>query len=77
MPTLVLHASDDAVVPFDEGRLLATRIPDARFVPLEGRNHILLADEPAWPAFRAELDALPRRAREPPRPSRSARPEHP
>ena len=56
VPTIVLHARDDAVVPFVEGRLLATRIPDARFVPLEGRNHILLADEPAWPALRAELD---------------------
>jgi pimeloyl-ACP methyl ester carboxylesterase/DNA-binding CsgD family transcriptional regulator len=56
VPTIVLHARDDAVVPFVEGRLLATRIPDARFVPLEGRNHILLADEPAWPALRDELD---------------------
>jgi hypothetical protein len=25
------------------GRLLAMLLPDARFVPLEGRNHILLA----------------------------------
>jgi pimeloyl-ACP methyl ester carboxylesterase/DNA-binding CsgD family transcriptional regulator len=55
---LVLHARDDALVPFDEGRLLATLIPDARFVPLESRNHILLADEPAWPAFLAELRAF-------------------
>jgi pimeloyl-ACP methyl ester carboxylesterase/DNA-binding CsgD family transcriptional regulator len=54
-PTLVLHARDDALVPFSEGRLLATLIPGARFVPLESRNHILLADEPAWDAFRAEL----------------------
>ena len=52
---LVLHARDDAVVPFAEGRRLATLIPDARFVPLESRNHILLAHEPAWPAFLAEL----------------------
>jgi DNA-binding NarL/FixJ family response regulator len=29
-----------------------------RFVPLEGRNHILLADEPAWPVFLAELHAF-------------------
>ena len=58
VPTSVVHARDDAVVPFAEGRLLATLIPGARFVPLEGRNHILLADEPAWSAFRAELDRL-------------------
>jgi pimeloyl-ACP methyl ester carboxylesterase/DNA-binding CsgD family transcriptional regulator len=57
-PTLVLHARDDALVPFPEGRLLATWIPGARFVPLEGRNHILLADEPAWAQFRSELRAF-------------------
>jgi class 3 adenylate cyclase/pimeloyl-ACP methyl ester carboxylesterase len=55
VPTLVLHAKDDLVVPFTEGRLLASLIPSARFVPLEGRNHILLADEPAWPVFLREL----------------------
>jgi DNA-binding NarL/FixJ family response regulator len=42
-------------VPFSEGRLLATLIPEARFVALESRNHILLADEPAWAQFRTEL----------------------
>jgi DNA-binding CsgD family transcriptional regulator/pimeloyl-ACP methyl ester carboxylesterase len=46
-PTVVLHARGDQRVPFDEGRLLAAQIPDARFVPLESRNHVLL-DEPAW-----------------------------
>ena len=51
----VLHAREDALVPFAEGRLLATLIPGARFVPLESRNHILLADEPAWPVFLAEV----------------------
>ena len=33
-------------------------MPDARFVPLVGENHILLADEPAWPVFLAELHAF-------------------
>jgi len=54
-PTLVLHARDDALVPLSEGRLLATLIPDARFVPLESRNHVLLPDDPAWPVFLSEL----------------------
>jgi len=54
-PTLVLHARDDALVPFAEGRLLATLIPGARFVTLESRNHILQRDEPAWERFREEL----------------------
>jgi DNA-binding CsgD family transcriptional regulator len=55
VPTLVLHCRDDAVVPFEEGRLLAALIPGAEFVPLEGDNHILLADEPAWADFRAAV----------------------
>jgi pimeloyl-ACP methyl ester carboxylesterase/DNA-binding CsgD family transcriptional regulator len=57
-PTLVLHARDDALAPFSEGRLLATLIPGARFVGLDSANHILLADEPAWAQFRAELQAF-------------------
>jgi pimeloyl-ACP methyl ester carboxylesterase len=51
-PTLVMHARDDALVPFAEGRLLATLIPGARFVALDSRNHILLAEEPAWAQVR-------------------------
>jgi pimeloyl-ACP methyl ester carboxylesterase/DNA-binding CsgD family transcriptional regulator len=54
VPTLVLHAREDAMVPLDEGRTLAGLIPQARFVPLEGRNHILLESEPAWRDFVAE-----------------------
>ncbi|MGD2069083.1 MAG: alpha/beta fold hydrolase [Gemmatimonadota bacterium] len=50
-PTLVVHARDDAMIPFDEGRELASLVPDARFVPLDGRNHVLTEDEPAWPRF--------------------------
>lgn len=48
-PTLVLHSNQDAVVPFACGRTLAATIPDARFVQLESRNHLLLEHEPAWP----------------------------
>ncbi len=58
VPTLVLNAREDAMVPFEEGRALAAMIPGARFVPLEGRNHILLRDEPAWDAFVAEYRAF-------------------
>lgn len=50
-PTLLTHARGDARVPFEEGRLLAGLIPDAEFVPLETRNHILIDSDPAWPAF--------------------------
>jgi pimeloyl-ACP methyl ester carboxylesterase/DNA-binding CsgD family transcriptional regulator len=56
--TLVVHARDDRVVPVEEGRLLAALIPDARLILLESSNHILLADEPAWDYFAAELHAF-------------------
>lgn len=57
-PTLVLHATRDVVVPFEEGRLMAGLIPNARFVPLDGVNHVLLAQEPAWARFISEFRAF-------------------
>ena len=44
------------MVDFEEGRLLASQIPEARFVPLESSNHIVLEDEPAWPILVAEVE---------------------
>jgi pimeloyl-ACP methyl ester carboxylesterase/DNA-binding SARP family transcriptional activator len=54
-PTLVLHSRGDAVVPMKCGRELATGIPDARFVLLDSKNHILLEHEPAFRQFIAEF----------------------
>ena len=54
-PTLVLHCRDDAVQPFEEGRRMAAMIPGARFVALEGRNHLMLESEPAWSRFLEEV----------------------
>ena len=54
-PTLVLHGTGDAAVPFEQGRRLAAEIPGARFVALETRNHIILEHEPAWPRFLDEV----------------------
>jgi class 3 adenylate cyclase len=45
-PTLVIHRRGDAIVPFERGRELASLIPGARFLPLEGKNHTLLPGEP-------------------------------
>jgi len=50
-PTLVTHARGDSRIPFEEGRLLASLIPNAQLVPLETRNHILLPSDPAFAAF--------------------------
>jgi pimeloyl-ACP methyl ester carboxylesterase/DNA-binding CsgD family transcriptional regulator len=54
-PTIVFHARDDEMIPFADGRRLAAAVPNARFVPLEGRNHVFLTAEPAWEVFLAEL----------------------
>lgn len=55
-PTLILHSRGDLRVPADQARELAGLIPDSRVAFLDSRNHILLEDEPAWPAFLAEVD---------------------
>jgi pimeloyl-ACP methyl ester carboxylesterase/DNA-binding CsgD family transcriptional regulator len=53
---LVLHATGDRAVPFEEGRRLASLLPNAKLVSLDSINHILLADEPAWREFLASVD---------------------
>jgi DNA-binding NarL/FixJ family response regulator len=55
VPTLVVHALHDEVVPFVNGKLLAAEIPNAEFVQLDSRNHILLQAEPAWTRFKAAV----------------------
>jgi pimeloyl-ACP methyl ester carboxylesterase/DNA-binding SARP family transcriptional activator len=61
-PTLVLHCREDAAMPFAQGRLIASRIPRARLVPLESRNHVLLPRDPAWAAFVSEVRRFLREA---------------
>ena len=55
-PTLVLHARNDGRVPFAEGHVVASSIPNAEFVPLESHNHILLEHQPAWRQFFVETE---------------------
>jgi DNA-binding SARP family transcriptional activator/pimeloyl-ACP methyl ester carboxylesterase len=40
VPALVLHYRKDRVIPYAGGQQLATGLPDARFVPLEGGYHL-------------------------------------
>jgi pimeloyl-ACP methyl ester carboxylesterase len=56
VPTLVLHARDEAEIPLSQSRLMAAKIPDAKFVTLDSRNHILGANEPAWKDFLHEVE---------------------
>ena len=44
-PTLVLHRRGDRAVPIEAGREIASLIPNARFLPLEGDNHLYLDGE--------------------------------
>lgn len=57
-PTLVMHARGDARIPFEEGLLTASLIPNAQFVPIESKNHVLLEHEPAWQQFLSALDTF-------------------
>jgi pimeloyl-ACP methyl ester carboxylesterase len=57
-PTLVLHVRNDARVSLPNGRELAAGIPGARFVTLEGENHILLEQDPATQRFLTEMSAF-------------------
>jgi pimeloyl-ACP methyl ester carboxylesterase len=45
-PTLVLHGELDALVPPDNGRILADRIPGAELVTVPQANHLLGTDQP-------------------------------
>jgi 3-oxoadipate enol-lactonase len=45
-PTLVLHGELDALVPPENARIIASRIPGAQLVLVPNANHILTTDQP-------------------------------
>ena len=55
VPVLILHSRGDARVPFEHGLMLARAIPNARFVPLESKNHLILSHEPAFERLLEEM----------------------
>jgi DNA-binding winged helix-turn-helix (wHTH) protein len=55
-PTLVLHSRDDRRVPFEQARVLASLVPNARLVPLESPNHLFVAGERAWAEAVSTID---------------------
>jgi pimeloyl-ACP methyl ester carboxylesterase/DNA-binding winged helix-turn-helix (wHTH) protein len=55
-PTLVVHCRRDVRVPLSQARELCRLIPASRLCLLDSGNHILTADEPAWPVLCRELD---------------------
>jgi pimeloyl-ACP methyl ester carboxylesterase len=54
-PTLVLHGRNDLVIPFRDGEELARSIAGARFVPVETKNHVPHANDPAWGRMELEI----------------------
>jgi class 3 adenylate cyclase len=58
VPTLVLHRTDDPVIPPEWGKDVADRIPGAKYVVLPGRN-VFHFVEPDWrPSFQAIAEFL-------------------
>lgn len=45
-PALVIHGDADLIVPVENGRMLAARLPNARYVELPGRGHNLPLEAP-------------------------------
>jgi pimeloyl-ACP methyl ester carboxylesterase len=45
-PTLVMHGSEDAVMPLANARALAERIPAARLAVFDGAGHLFFHEEP-------------------------------
>jgi class 3 adenylate cyclase/DNA-binding winged helix-turn-helix (wHTH) protein/pimeloyl-ACP methyl ester carboxylesterase len=56
VPTLIMHARGDLQVPAECGRQLAAGIAGAKFVMLQGNNHILLEQDPATHRFFEEVN---------------------
>jgi class 3 adenylate cyclase len=54
VPTLVLHHTDNAVIPPAKGKYIAEHIPDAKYVELPGRNWLHYV-EPGWRASFQEI----------------------
>lgn len=57
VPTLVVHCRGDQLVPFEAGRMMASRIPGAEFHAVDSDNHIPLPTDRGWPAL---VDAINR-----------------
>jgi pimeloyl-ACP methyl ester carboxylesterase len=46
LPVLVLHGTEDRLVPVENARLLAKRIPGAELLLLEGAGHVYHSEQP-------------------------------
>jgi pimeloyl-ACP methyl ester carboxylesterase len=68
LPTLVIHGSEDAVLPIERGRAMADALPNSRFVEIEAAGHTSPVEAPdavcvAMSDFLDEIYATAARAR--------------
>jgi pimeloyl-ACP methyl ester carboxylesterase len=63
VPTLVLHRTDDACLPAGGGRYVASLIPGAKYVELEGRDHLFFVGD--QDAILCEIEEFLTGARDP------------
>ena len=61
-PTLVLHGTEDEMVPFGNAAVLAEGIPGARLEVFEGVGHLFFWEEPERSAALVREHALAARA---------------
>ncbi len=59
-PTLVIHGTADTNVPIAMGELVATRVPGARLITIEGGDHFVFLTHPdeVYDAIFGFLEAL-------------------
>jgi pimeloyl-ACP methyl ester carboxylesterase len=60
VPTLVIHGTEDVLVPVENGRRVAKAIPGARLIELEHMGHNL--PERVWPQVLDAIEELTRQA---------------
>jgi len=57
-PTLVLHSRHDRRVPLEQGRLVASAIPDAEMMSIDSANHLPINGEPGWTAWLSRVEGF-------------------
>lgn len=45
-PVMIMHGTADRLLPFGNGESLASKLPQAEFIPLEGAGHLLPLERP-------------------------------
>ena len=60
LPALVVHGTDDILVPIENGRLVAGAVPGARFLEVEGMGHDI--PERIWSELADAIEELAQRS---------------